>query len=77
MDMEKQARQKPLKWVVLRLIIMAMNIPKKKFRKVAKNAQTKVQISTEMNRPALTSPVELKIAPKFLRPTQSKSTTWF
>ena len=75
MDMEKQARQKPLKWVVLRLMIMATNMPKKKFRKVAKKAQTNVHTSTRPNSAALTVPPLLeKTLAKFSKPTQWNNT---
>ena len=75
MDMEKQARQKPLKWVVLRLMIMATNMPRKKFRKVAKKAQTNVHTSTRPNSAALTVPPLLeKTLAKFSKPTQWNST---
>ena len=74
-DMEKHGRQKPLPRVVLRLMIMATNMPRKKFRNVAKNAHTKVQISTRTNSPALTVPPLLEnTVAKFFRPTQSKRT---
>lgn len=74
-DSEKIDRHMPLKRVVLRLMIIARNRPKKKFRNVAKIAQTNVQPSTRTNCCAVTAPVELNNWPKFLTPTQSNSTT--
>lgn len=56
-------------------MIIARNRPKKKFRNVAKIAQTNVQPSTRTNCCAVTAPVELNNWPKFLTPTQSNSTT--
>ena len=77
MDMEKHARQKPLKRVVLRLMTIAKNMPIKKFRKVAKNAQTSVQMVTCRNRRALTVPPLLEnTLAKLSKPTQSNSTRW-
>ena len=78
MDIEKHARQKALPLMVLRSMIMAMNIPRKKFRKVAKNAQISVHASTEKNSLAFTSPPLLpSTVPKFFRPTQENRTVWF
>ena len=77
MDIEKTARQKPLPRVVLRWMIIARNRPKKKFRKVAKNAQTRVHVRTERNRrPETMLPEFENTALKFCRPTQSKRTRW-
>ena len=74
-DSENAARQKPLSRVVRRLMIIARNRPRKKFRNVAKNAQIRVQANTLPNWAALISPVALNSWVKFLKPTQSNSST--
>ena len=75
MVMDRQPRHRPLYLMVLRLIIRAMIVPRKKFRKVAKNAQISVQVKTLPNCLPMVE-VESKIALKFARPTQSNSTRW-
>ena len=48
----------------------------KKFRNVAKMAHTSVHPSTRTNWLAVTAPVSANSEPKFLKPTQSNSSTW-
>ena len=43
---DKMVLHKDLNLVVLRLMIIAIKVPRKKFKKVAKNAQIKVQVKT-------------------------------
>ena len=73
--MDRQPRQKPLNLMVGRLMISATIVPRKKFRKVAKNAQMSVQTRTLPNCLPMTED-ESKIAMKFFRPTQSNRTRW-
>ena len=75
MVMERHPRNRPLHLMVGRLMMMATMVPKMKFRKVAKKAQTSVQVSTLPNCLPMAE-VESKMAMKFFRPTQSNSTRW-
>ena len=70
---DRMVRHRALHRVVGRSMIMAMMVPRKKFRKVAKKAHTIVQSRTPQNwRPMVL--VLLNRSAKFFRPTQSKST---
>ena len=71
--MDRQPRQRPLNLMVGRLMMSATIVPRKKFRKVAKNAQISVQSSTLPNCLPMTDE-ESKMAMKFFRPTQSNRT---
>ena len=70
---KEQTAGRPLNLMDLRLIIIATKVPRKKFRKVAKKAQIRVQLKTEPNCLPMEL-VELKRALKLSRPTQSNRT---
>ena len=68
---ENSVRHRPFSLVVGRLMIIAMKVPKKKFRTVAKKAQIRVQPRTLQNC-LLRAPVEANSCLNTSRPTQSK-----
>ena len=68
-------RHIPLKRVEGRWIIIAIKVPRKKFRKVAKKAQIRVHARTSQNCLPMVEP-ESKMAAKLSNPTQSNRIRW-